>query len=161
MIDWTKERPLVEAECTLCGTNLLVPVLMAIRTAENGSKGREYGVLSVSAPTYAEQLHIATKTVLHRLWSYPGNPLTVTVDGILRVSDAWVAWFASHWAPQGVVNDPKGLNSNWTKNFLAAYTQFIQPPKEVPKVVSFEGRLNLSPILAASTMKADPSTKGA
>ena len=42
------------------------------------STGREYGVLSVSAPTYAEQLKIACNTVVHRLWSFPGNPLTVT-----------------------------------------------------------------------------------
>jgi len=87
--------------------------------------GREYGVLSVSAPTYAEQLHIACATVVHRLWSYPGNPLTTAPTGKLRVSDAWVAWFASIWAPQGVVNDPSGLNKNWVKDFLAAYLGFL------------------------------------
>jgi hypothetical protein len=142
------ERSLIAAECALYGPDLLTPILMAIRSAENGAAGREFGVLSVSAPTYAEQLHIATKTVLHRLWSYPGNPLTVMPGGTLRVSDQWVAWFASHWAPQGVVNDPKGLNANWTKDFLAAYLVYIQPSKEVPKVSQIGQTQTPSPVVA-------------
>jgi hypothetical protein len=126
VINWTVEKPLVETECALYGTNLLVPVLMAIRTAENGSSaGREYGVLSVSAPTYAEQLHMAALTVLHRLWSYPGNPLTTTPDHQLVVSTNWIAYFASIWAPSGVANDPNNLNANWVKDFTAAYNGFI------------------------------------
>ena len=125
MINWVVEKPLIEAAAALRGTNLLVPVLMAIRTAENGSAGREYGVLSVSAPTYAEQLRMAMATVVHRLWSYPGNPLTTTPNGELIVSPNWVAYFASIWAPSGVANDPTNLNANWTKDFLHAYNGFI------------------------------------
>jgi len=87
--------------------------------------GREYGVLSVSAPTYAEQLHMAALTVLHRLWSYPGNPLTTTPDHQLVVSTNWIAYFASIWAPSGVANDPNNLNANWVKDFTAAYNGFI------------------------------------
>ena len=115
-------------------------------------------MLSVSAPTYAEQLHIATKTVLNRLWSYPGNPLTVMPGGTLRVSDAWVAWFASIWAPQGVVNDPHGLNANWVKDFLAAYLVYIQPSKDVPNQVTFGPALPPQP--TASTITTD-TPKGA
>ncbi len=127
MIDTVTEWPLIEAEAALYGPFLDPAILKAIRMTENGAPGREFGVLSVSAPTYAEQLSVAAATVAHRLWSYPGNPITETAVRRLVVSNAWIAWFASIWAPQGVVNDPNGLNANWVKNFTAYYTQFIQP----------------------------------
>lgn len=126
-INWAVELPLIKAECSLYGTDFLVPILMAIRHTENGSDGKQYGVLSVSAPTYAEQLHIACKTVLHRLSGYLGNPLITTPTGILRVSDNWVAYFASIWAPIGVSNDSKyNVNRFWVTNFLNAYSDFIK-----------------------------------
>ena len=124
-ISWPTELPLIKAEAARRGTDFLVPILRAVRMAEGGAAGREFGVLSVSAPTYAEQLHMAAATVMHRLWSYPGNPLTTTPNGELIVSPNWVAYFASIWAPSGVANDPTNLNANWTKDFLHAYNGFI------------------------------------
>lgn len=126
MADITTELPLIKAEAAHQGTDFIVGILWAIRLTENGSAGREFGVLTVSAPTYGEQLRIAANTVVHRLWSYPGNPLTITAHGQPVVSQAWVNWFASIWAPAGVANDPTGLNKNWVKNFSAAYANFIE-----------------------------------
>src|SRR5271168_661210 len=99
MTDITTELPLIKAEAARQGTDFIVGILWAIRLAENGSAGREFGVLSVSAPTYAEQLHMAANSVVHRLWSYPGNPMTITAHGQLVVSQTWVNYFASIWAP--------------------------------------------------------------
>lgn len=149
MIDWVIEKPLIEAECALHGTDFLVPILMAIRTAEGGGDGKQYGVLSVSAPTYAEQLHMAAVTVVHRLASYPGNPLTTTPDKQLVVSPNWVAYFASIWSPVGVANDSTNLNANWPKNFLAAYNGFIEANRQAAqgglKVVSSAPQAVLPP----------------
>lgn len=128
MIDWSIERQLIKAECLLW--NIDHRLLMALRVAENGGDGRQFGVLSVSAPTYAEQLHIAARTVAHRLWTYPGNPLTATPYNEVVVSVNWAHYFASIWAPQGVANDPHGLNVNWTKDFLTAYHKFIEDDRQ-------------------------------
>src|ERR1700722_1184798 len=155
----TTERPLIEAETARHSPDLLTPILMAIRTASKDLTG-EFGVAKVSAPTYAEQLSIATSNVAHKLWAYPGNPLTETASGRLRVTDAWVAWFASSWVRQGALNDPEGKNRHWVRDFLSAYPDFIQPLKEVQKVASFEDSLKLPPACSSSTMEPALTTEG-
>jgi hypothetical protein len=36
-------------------------------------------------------------------------------------AEAFVDFWAARWAPQGVANDPKGLNRNWPKNVKARW----------------------------------------
>jgi len=48
--------------------------VMAIRRAEHGRPGREFGVLSVPAPTYADQLAVTLNTLIHQLTHYNGQP---------------------------------------------------------------------------------------
>lgn len=120
-VDWPTERPLIEAECQL--RNVDVAFIMAIRQIENGGPGKEFGVLSVSAPTYADQLRICVSTVAHRLESYTVNPLTRNPFGRVTYNPKWIAYFAAIWAPGGVQNDPNGLNKNWLPNVLKAYTE--------------------------------------
>lgn len=127
MINFAKERPLIEVACA--PKNVDPAFVCAIRQAENGSPGREFGVLSQSAPTYADQLRICVATVAHRLESFPGNPLARDSFGRIRYNAKWVAYFQSIWAPSGldvhVDNDPNGLNANWLKNVLVFYEAHI------------------------------------
>jgi hypothetical protein len=125
MINWQAEKSLITTAAT--ARNVDPFFIMAIRQAENGSPGREFGVLSQSAPTYDDQLRLCVSTVAHRLESFPGNPLVRDAFGRIRYNAKWIAYFASIWAPVGldVKNDPTGLNSNWVKNASAFYEEHI------------------------------------
>ena len=125
MIDFAKERPLIEAACLL--KNIDPAFVCAIRQAENGSDGKQFGVLSSNAPTYNDQLRICIATVAHRLESFPGNPLCRNSFGRVRYNAKWVAYFQSIWAPVGldIANDPTHLNDNWLQNVLKFYESHI------------------------------------
>lgn len=127
MVNWQTEK--IQIEDAAEAKEVDPCFIMAIRQAENGAPGKEFGVLSQSAPTYADQLRICVATVAHRLESFPGNPLVRNAFGRIRYSPKWVAYFQSIWAPSGldvhVDNDPNGLNANWLKNVLAFYEAHI------------------------------------
>lgn len=118
-IDWELERPLITAEALK--HNVDPDFIRTIRHVENGGAGREFGVLSTSAPTYPDQLHVAVITVAHRLELFPKNPLIRDHNGRIKYSPNWIAYFANIWAPGGVDNDPDNLNKNWYKNALEFY----------------------------------------
>ena len=125
MINWEIEKPLIVTAAT--ARNVDPYYIMAIRQAENGGNGKEFGVLSENAPTYADQLRLCVSTVAHRLESFPGNPLQRDPFGRIRYNPKWIAYFQSIWAPVGldVGNDPTHLNNNWLKNVLSFYELHI------------------------------------
>lgn len=123
MINWTLEDPLIQKEAAKMGLDWYF--LKAIRQAENGAPGREFGVLSVPAPTYAEQLEICARTVAHRLAAFPGNPLQKNAFNRIVYTPSWIAYFAHIWAPEGVDNDPHHLNSFWCSNVIDFYKKFV------------------------------------
>lgn len=113
--DHSKEWPLIKEAASKYGVN---PYFMAaIRQAENGGPGREFGVVSVDAPTYDEQLRIACLTVAHRMALYPGCAHS-RQNGVSIMSENFIQWFAHIWAPLGVGNDPHNLNANWPSNVV-------------------------------------------
>lgn len=120
MIDWIQERPLIAAEASLYHVDPMF--IETIRHCENGREGEEFGVRSVPAPTYHDQLRIACETVAHRLVTYGVNPLIRTVSGRIRYSSNWIAYFAHIWAPDKADNDPTNLNANWYQNALKYYS---------------------------------------
>jgi hypothetical protein len=106
--------------------------LAAVRLAEQGRPGREFGVLS--QPTGGDPTKPATdphstfwaqgviaaqslKAELERQRAAGGDPLEA--DGRLSY-DFWQRW-AQRWAPVGAGNDPTGLNRNWLANAWGAY----------------------------------------
>ena len=130
MIDWITELPLIRAEALK--HHLLDPCLiMAIRRQEAGRPGRDFGVLSTSAPTYADQLHICCNTVIHRLYAFTGNPLIADPNDnkSLRYSAKFIRYLASIWAPVGAVNDPSNLNTYWPDAVIGFYNSFITEEK--------------------------------
>ena len=123
MINWAWERSQIAAAAAIHRVD--PDYIEAIRVAENGAPGREFGVLDQGADTYEAQLRIACRSVAHRLAECPFNPLTWS-DGKSRYKAEFVKWFAGKWAPPGAGNDPDNLNPAWFRNAWSAYEVRIQ-----------------------------------
>ena len=92
--------------------------LAALRRVENGGPGREFGVLSVPAPTYSDQARIAAESVRKNLERFKGE----AVDSVTgRYTESFIRFFSRRYAPEGAANDPMGLNRFHAKNLIAVY----------------------------------------
>ena len=80
-------------------------LLYAIRLAENGKTGREFGVLAPEAMRFANNPELSFPT--QAAWA--AGTIKKRYTGDLQA-------FAKRWAPIGVANDPNNLNQNWVKN---------------------------------------------
>lgn len=119
-INWNTESAIIEAVCD--EYNVDPAFLMAIRRQEAGPPGLEFGVKSVAAATYDDQLRIACITVAHRLVSYPNNPLTRgPISRRLQYSTVWINYFGNIWAP--LSDSP--LNASWIPNVSEFYVEWI------------------------------------
>lgn len=96
--------------------------LAAIRIAEQGGPGREFGVLSVPARTYYDQLAVAAQSVKNAIERYRGGRVMEAASPDGRLTAGFIRAFADRWAPGGALNDPGNLNAHWVKNVTAAYT---------------------------------------
>lgn len=81
-------------------------LLMAIRKAENGGKGREWGIMNPKANTEELQAAWCAATIMKNHKRY-GNG---------AVTEDYISFLGSRYCPVGADNDPKGLNKNWIKN---------------------------------------------
>jgi len=90
--------------CT--GEDLLI--LFAIRKAENGPKGLEFGVMHPKAKNTNLNIQAgwAAATIVknRQRWEDAGKP------------EDFITFLGKKYAPVGVENDPEGLNVNWVKN---------------------------------------------
>jgi len=92
----------------------LAPIVAAIRHAENGSAGREYGVLGDGVKrdmkrkgdTYRPQAGWCAATVqkTYDRWVKAGKP------------GDFITFLGRRYCPVGAENDPNGLNRNWVRN---------------------------------------------
>lgn len=85
----------------------LAPVVAAIRYAENGGKGREYGILHPRVkPTYRSQAGWCAATVAknYARWAKAGK------------REKFIVFLGKRYCPVGADNDPTGLNSHWAGN---------------------------------------------
>lgn len=94
----------VRPECR----NRLAPIVAAIRYAENGRMGREYGVLHPKAlnKSYRTQAGWCAATVQKNYdrWVAAGS------------KGDYIAFLGARYCPVGADNDPKGLNKHWIGN---------------------------------------------
>ena len=90
--------------------------LAAIRIAENGRPGREFGVLSESADTYDAQARVAALSIRNTTYRYVLRFKEWPVDTQGRLSEAFTKFMAARWAPVGTENDPTNLNQHWPRN---------------------------------------------
>jgi len=92
----------------------LAPIVAAIRHAENGAAGREYGVLGAGVrrdmkrkgDTYRPQAGWCAATVqkTYDRWTKAGSP------------GDFITFLGKRYCPVGAENDPSGLNRHWIKN---------------------------------------------
>ena len=86
---------------------LLAPIVAAIRYAENGGQGKEYGILHPRVkPTYRSQAGWCAATVQKNYdrWKETGS------------KGDFIQFLGNRYAPIGVDNDPNGLNKHWVSN---------------------------------------------
>jgi hypothetical protein len=95
--------------------------LWALRRVENGGPGREFGVLSVRAPTYDDQVRVAAESVRRSVerFARAGGRAVDPESG--RYTEAFVRFFSHRYAPVGAANDPAGLNRHHAPNLLRLY----------------------------------------
>jgi len=98
----------------------LAPIVAAIRYAENGGRGREYGILHKRCPnTYRGQAGWCAATVQKNYdrWVKAGK------------RGEFVVYLGGVYCPIGAKNDPNGLNKHWIKNVKKFQKRFASPPK--------------------------------
>ncbi len=98
----------------------LAPIVAAIRYAENGRAGREYGILHPRVkPTYRSQAGWCAATVQKNYdrWIKAG-----------RKGD-YIDYLGSRYCPVGADNDPNGLNKHWIPNVKKFQKRFAYPTK--------------------------------
>jgi len=86
----------------------LEKVVIAIRKAENGGPGREFGILGVGADTYSSQAGWAVCTVVKNYYRW----VQYKRDRV----EPFVVFLGKRYCPVGAGNDPGGLNVHWVKN---------------------------------------------
>jgi hypothetical protein len=122
MINWKAEESQILEAALLHGVD---PFFIAtIRRVENGGLGKEFGVLSVKAPTYPEQLRVCCATVRDEILHYTLHLYIKKYCGYgIRIcySSEFILYFKKQWAPTGVTNDPNNLNENWALNAIQIY----------------------------------------
>jgi len=81
-------------------------LLLAIRQAENGRAGRQFGILNKKAYNLDLQAAWCACTIRnqHRR------------SGIKEVNEKYLLSLQKRYCPENASNDPTGLNSNWLRN---------------------------------------------
>jgi hypothetical protein len=97
--------------------------LGALRRAENGGPGREFGVLSVSAPTYEDQVRLAAASIRRNVERFEATGRTAIDPTTGRYSEEFIRFFSNRYAPVGAANDPTGLNQHHARNLIRLYAQ--------------------------------------
>jgi hypothetical protein len=111
---WTDELIKIAAEAE--GDMGILCALIALRHTENGGPGREYGVLSEPAPTYEDQLRIASHSLRNHIQRVMGRVPIRDTRGFL--TPEFLQSFSQHWAPIGAGNDLNNLNKNHATNLV-------------------------------------------
>lgn len=99
--------------------------LQALRRAENGGPGREFGVLSVPAPTYEDQARVAAETIRRNVERFEGVGGQAVDAATGRYTPEFIEFFSRRYAPVGAANDPRGLNRHHARNLLRLYTDAL------------------------------------
>jgi hypothetical protein len=97
--------------------------LGALRRAENGGPGREFGVLSVPAPTYEDQVRLAAASIRRNVERFEATGRVAVDPAIGRYSEEFIRFFSNRYAPVGAANDPTGLNQHHARNLIRLYAQ--------------------------------------
>ena len=81
-------------------------VIYAIRKAENGGPGREFGILNSKADTFSKQAGWCVCTINKNYQRWIGSGCEIP----------YIVFLGNRYAPMNVANDPTLLNEHWIKN---------------------------------------------
>jgi hypothetical protein len=98
-------------------------LLRALRRAENGGPGREFGVLSVPAPTYGAQARVAAESIRRSAERFERTGRSAVDPTTGRYTTGFIEFFSRRYAPVGAANDPTGLNRYHARNLIRLYAQ--------------------------------------
>jgi hypothetical protein len=115
-----------EAQRTGIDPNLLA----ALRRVENGKPGREFGVLSVSAPGPEDQARLAANTIRNTARRFELQGKNPTDPNTGRYTNEFLRFFSARYAPIGAANDPAGLNRFHAANLIAIYRKACKADAE-------------------------------
>jgi hypothetical protein len=114
-----KELPIIRkaAERNNCNGKLF-NILLAIRKAENGGAGFEFGVIAVKGTNLDKQAGWCAATIVKNFqrWKNSGK-----FEGGVK---SFISFLGDRYCPIGAENDPTGLNVNWKRNVLNWYEKF-------------------------------------
>lgn len=96
-------------------------LLAALRRAENGGPGREFGVRSVAAPGLDQQARVAANTLRNTAARFARQGGTVVDPATGRYTEEFLRFFSARYAPRGAGNDPGDLNRFHAGNLIALY----------------------------------------
>jgi hypothetical protein len=134
-----------------------IAMLGAIRRAENGRQGREFGVLSPKAmgqPGDTPEISLdrqagwAAASIVSNRKRYEASDKTVPFEDFM----------GSRWAPPNVANDPTNLNKNWAGNVKKFKSGFLNCEDGVCTPVKETKPVTQTPVVSNETPKATPKT---
>ncbi len=96
-------------------------LLVALRRAENGAPGREFGVLSAAADGLEAQARVAATTVRNNVARFERGGGIAVDPATRRYTEDFLRFFSARYAPVGAANDPSGLNRHHAANLIALY----------------------------------------
>jgi len=97
----------------------LRPIVAAIRYAENGGHGLEYGIIHKRVKyTYRSQAGWCAATVQKHWDRY------TKAGGKSNNMKGFIVSLGKRYCPINAKNDPKGLNKNWVRNVSSFYKRF-------------------------------------
>jgi len=114
-------------------------LLLAIREAEKGRKGFEFGIISAKNTDLETQCRYACETIINnvkRFYQYlqegersalserREDELCSRSAGFPLQCNDFITFLGSRYAPVGADNDPHNLNSHWVSNVKFFYNQF-------------------------------------
>lgn len=114
------------AKANDCDSDQLFTVLLAIRKAENGRKGIEFGVLHPRAVDQPNSLRVqagwcaATIRKTYTRWQKSSSGMD------------FIRFLGARYCPVDATNDPTGLNHHWVKN-VKHWISRIESPKTIQK----------------------------
>jgi hypothetical protein len=89
----------------------LYPILYAIRKAEDGPPGLEFGIICQAGTNLKTQAGWAAATVQKNYDRYLKDQ-----GGFPNTYDGFIAYLGAGYCPVGADNDPNNLNKNWIPN---------------------------------------------
>jgi hypothetical protein len=114
-----REAALIAREADRTGVN--PSLLVALRRAENGGPGREFGVRSVPATGLEAQARVAANTIRNNIERFEREGGRAVDPASGRYTDDFLRFLSSRYAPVGAENDPTGLNRFHATNLIAFY----------------------------------------